>query len=139
MATLSTPLAVLAVPRAVLNKPVACALSPMATDEKPLAAALKPKAELLVPLAVALGPHATASTPVAVAPAPVWGSSPVVLTPQTNCAPARGAATTSPIAAEKMAQLAKRAVRRRRRLFGMMTPPRDRPLWRRKRNARPTA
>src|SRR5262245_60627213 len=85
-----------------------------------------------MPLAVAFVPHPTALTP-AVAPAPVWGSPPVVLPPQTNCAPALGAATTRTIAVEKMAQMAKRAVRRRRRLVGMMTPPRDQPLWRRKR------
>jgi hypothetical protein len=119
MATLSTPLAVLAVPRAVLNKPVACALSPMATDDEPLAAAFKPKAELLVPLAVAFVPHATALTP-AVAPWLV----PVIVSWQVNCA--RASVGTSPIVAETMAQPVNKASRRWRRL-GMMTPPRDQP------------
>jgi hypothetical protein len=112
-----TPLALLFPPVATLKLPEALALRPTATfcPSAPLALALVPVAVLLLfaPLALALVPHAklTPLPPlVALAPAPVCGSPPSPLPPQTNWATAWVGASTgaAPNTVTKPAAMASR-------------------------------
>jgi hypothetical protein len=112
--------ALVLLPTATAPRESAVALRPTAVAKSPVALASSPTA--VAPLiALALVPQATENAP-AVAPAPVWGSAPVALPPQTNCAWALDGAITSPADTKVIVQPTISTARHLCKMFGM-TPP----------------